>query len=753
MSGANRIFQPCYGKVTSVIQKLKTLLLPSDSLKLQGLYALVGFFLFASIAHHLANIWERPATTILVIFVVGYPLVLLPFVILAERLRPHLIGIPMSRLLILLAVALILSGFVSWRLYRLPLAYQTILITPQVSLAKEVGLIEAKANGLVIPLEQATEMYGWQKRDGGYYATPDARPLQLTFQSVVNRPIILLFQTSPTGGAVNVRLNAQEAGTALVNSRDGQRRISLQTEYRGIPNWLFVSILTIADILTFGLLAGLILCLQELGSVGSQIQKESPHFQQRDLIILFVVGIILHTNNFLSVPIGLNADSRFYLQGALNFLASGNLDKVPPEVGPGTGLLLMPALWLFPENPQGIKLLLHLISLAYIPLCYKLGWQLSGNRLLAILSGLFVANSPDIYFYSNYVMSEIPNIFFILLFCNLLISANLQPSLKFILPLMLTASFATLIRSENTLLFSFAIISLIFSKWQTWRSKPTVAWKPFWVSLLLSVMIAVLPIFWWSHHNWKNHGYFGLSNYMGIVLYDGWVYFGDALGQNFSDAESSSIREIRRITSIFPPVITDQKGVATGWEIYPSLISAGYGRNEAITLMQTAATDSILNDPQVSFEILMTKYEQGLRLGLPYPITYPLPHEPGWGVPVRTEFFIEEPLQYPLFIQIQRIIYVFLDFWYSLLYPWGIIICVLALLFSAIRTPVNIWSILVLIVGTRIFLPLTLSVAFWRYSLAGWLPLQILALVFLSTVIAGAVKSFRTHKNLPTERC
>src|SRR5204863_4835242 len=106
------------------------------------------------------------------------------------------------------------------------------------------------------------------------------------------------------------------------------------------------------------------------------------------LNLLLGLGLLLHQLNILSVPLILDADSTVFLQGAEHLLKYGNLDGVSKLVGPGTTFLFAPILFLFGRNAWGMKIFLHLIALACIPVCYWLGWFFSRNHWVAILSGL-----------------------------------------------------------------------------------------------------------------------------------------------------------------------------------------------------------------------------------------------------------------------------------------------------------------------------------------------------------------------------
>lgn len=717
------------------------------------IYAILGCLLFFGAAHHVINFWELPVLWMFLLFVLGTPALAVLSAFLGRRLAPHIEQIPKKRLFLLALAALLVGSFVAWRTHRVPEAFHTVTIRPDLSASGQVGLLELKGNFQVISLQKAALESGWREENDAYYASPDSRPLLLSFRSPVNKPVTALFLTSPEGGAVEVSLNFQSAQVELSNPLSGQSTLRFVSDYRSIPGWIFVSILTLSDIFTFGLLILVLLVLQEVGDTSAVLRNLSPgvkFFSPRvGLAVLLAFGVLLHTANMLAVPLTLGPDSPAFLQGALHLLEHGNFEGVSQSVGPGSTFLFAPVLWLFGRNAWGLKILLHLIALASIPVAYRLGWQLSKNYLVAFLSGLVVALSPDMFFYSNNLMSDVPNLFLVLLCCSLLFSTLERPTLVGILATLLVGSFATLLRSENILLPVIAALALAASRLWQWLQKSPVDLKRAFLQIGLSVMIASLPILWWSNHNLNTHGFWGMSNYMGVVLYDGWVYFGDASGLPFSKPDSLAVQKIEQAVDEHPIIITDRKGFATGWEIYPALLKSGYTTDQAMDLLKTAALDSIRNNPGLSLRLLFIKLETGLKLGVARSLTYPLPGEPGWGSNQASKYFEADNLGIPLFVRWQRMTDEQAGLWYPHLYPLWTLFCVLALVLSSLRQPVLHWAALAAIVASRIFVPLTMSVPFWRYTLSGWFPLQVIALSCALVLIGGLITILKTGKAAP----
>lgn len=702
--------------------------------------------MFLSLAHHTINYWELPAIKLLFLFLVFVPVGAVGIYLLGKKITPHLFQISRTQFILYGIGALLISSFITWRIYRAPVSYQSITITPHLSQNETVGLIELKADGGVIPLQQTAIQSKWQMKNGVYYATQNSSPLAISFKAMANAPLALLFESSPQSGSVNLALDHAIIEANLQNKVNSNYLVERRARYRGIPNSIFIPVLILLDIITFGVGILLLLILQYLGQ--AYIEQSSgvkPHFSghRLDLGVLLAIGFILHLVNFLASPLLLSSDSGFFLQGASYLLKHGNLDGVSMVVGPGSTLLFAPILFLFGRNPAGIKILLHLLALACIPVSYWLGWKISRNRTVAILSGLIATLSPDLYFYSNYVMTDVPNILLVLVFCALLLSAleSMQP--RWIFVALLTSAFAILLRSENILLLLIGASVLAAEALRRRLQNRSLDWKKPFISLTLAFMIAVLPVLWWSAHNKRIYGFFGMSNYLGVVIYDGWIYYGDASHLAFSDQNSPAIQEIKQATEKYPIAITDKNGYATGWETYPALIKDGYTTDQAMNLLKTAALDSIQKNKDLALKLLFLKLQAGFQPEITFRTTYSLPGEPFFSS--NNEFFDADNTSFPPLIKLQRDVNDFLSVWYPRLYPIWMLVSVLALTLSIFRQPALSWVTLIAIVATRIFIPLTLSVPFWRYTLAGWIPLQIITISWILIFVNGIQSIFGSN--------
>lgn len=682
----------------------------------------------------------------LVLFVVFVPIISGISSLLLKHIQTQLVNVGRGQFFIMAAVALLISIGITWRYYRAPESYHRLTITPIVSQDQKIELIEIKANGDIVRLDNKTvSEAGWQIMDDVLVASSQSKPLVISFKATLNSPVILLFYTTSESGRAGISLENEQTEIELISTENRQKSFTFQAHtYRGVPNSIFIPFLIITDIFSFGSLILFMLFLQEIGQKGMEQTKVLNFFSHRvSLLILLTISSILHLINALAVPLLLDVDSPSHIAGALHLIESGNLDGVSMIRGPGSTFLFAPVLFLFGRNPWGIKIFLHLMAIACVPLSYRIGWQLGKNRWIAFASGLVTALSPDLFLYSNYLMSDLPNVFLVLIFCTAMISALKNLDARWIIAAALIGSFAALFRSENVALLLIGAGALILSiLWRWWKgSLANVAVNL--RNVAFAFVLAALPLLWWSAHNQKAYGFFGLSNYAGEVFYDGWIYFGDASGLSFTDQSSPAVKQINSAIEKYPIATTDPSGTPTGWEIYPSLLKAGYTTEQAFNLFQSAAWDSIKKNKSLAAKLLFIKIEDGLTPGTTHMLTLPLPEE-DFQTP-KMGYFDQENLSIPLFINMQREFNKHLQKWYDTVFPYWVYLCLFAMILSLARSPRAIWITLILITATRIFIPNIMGLSHWRYTIAGLIPLQIIAVNFLAVLIHAAISVFKRN--------
>jgi len=352
------------------------------------------------------------------------------------------------------------------------------------------------------------------------------------------------------------------------------------------------------------------------------------------------------------------------------------------------------------------------------------------------------------------VMSEIPNIFLVLLFCTVLLSAIEKLSPQWIIVAMLAGSLTVLLRSENIILLYLGILSLLVAAWLKWQSKESFSsrgessrrdfyLRPVWI--LVSALLAFLPILAWSAHNSRVNGFFGLSNYAGEVLYTGWVYEAEASHVPFADRSSAAIRLIQEAYGDFTG---DQPGsqVPTGWKIYPFLVQHGYTGEQALEILRQAAVDSIKKDYRTTMDVLLIKIEDSFKPTTTADETIPLPGEPSIISSLKQEYFDEEEYGIPFLILLQRRVYQIIDGYYLYIYPAWAWFCVAAAILCFYRKPFEIWGPLALITMTRIFLPNLFGLSHWRPVVSGLVLMEICALAMAHSILLFFFRRVQTDE-------
>ena len=718
---------------------------PSNNHK-RNLWSLVaGMLITACLSHHIFSIWDRKAIWTLLVFIFFSP----PIAWVLSKVFPQIEyafrQIKNKQVLYILS-AIILGTLATLKLYEAPVSYQTIFITPQVSQNQEVELLEIKVGGDILPIKTKAVENGWSYFNGVLTAKQNSQPLQFIFPVEVNSKISVLLNSSPQSGNILVSLGGSKREVDLSTPSQQQKLITFRSNYRIIPRWLFIPFLVISDLFTFSLLFFVILVLQEKGQEYFVEDSSEKFFSKRvSLIILIILSSLLHLFNALAVPLIVSSDSPHYLQGAVHWLEYGNLDGVSPFCGPGSTFLFAPVLLLFGRNPWGMKVFLHLIAIACVLVGYRLGWQLSKKRWIAFSVGFITMLLPDLYYYSNFIMSDLINLFLVVLFASLLLDALENNSFFRILLPLVVASFATLLRSENLLLLVIGIFCLGIQPAWDWlkgisHKKDVPSQRHNLKSLgilFLAVLIALVPLCLWSFKNLQLNGRFSLRNSPGTVLYDGWIYYTEASGIEIRDEDSSAVQEIEYWITVYPIEITDSSGIATGGEIYPSLIKAGYSSQEAFQLLEQATLNSLKSNLALIPKILKLKVKDAFKPIIYHTVTFPLPGESLQISDIYTEYFSPSIISIPQIINLQRAFYEFFHNHLTGIYRFITLLSLAAAFFSLYRSPFLKWFTLLIIMLTRIFITNLISIAMWRYTIAGIGLLVVFGVMGIAVLIYG----------------
>lgn len=690
------------------------------------------FFVF--LCDHLFSIWEQPAAIIFVTLLLGIPVSLALVLWGNSKIKPDLVWKDRRKIFLIISLLMGIGG--AWFIRSMPEVYQKITITPDLEPQQNIELVEVKVNGNIIPLENLAAESQWEFQNGMVLATLESKPLIIITRDKVAAPVTLLFNTTNQSGSVRVSNGFTATSTDLVASSVRQRSIKLNLGYRGIPYWLFTPFLFLIDWVGCSLLFYLLIILFKQGE--SNIQNEVlPPLRApkhlRNLLILILISCILHAWYALSVPLIVDSDSPGYLDTAVHWVKNGTINGITTIRTPGTTLLFAPFFYFLGRNSWGIKIFLHLLGIGCVPLAYAICWKLSKKSTLSFITGVLVILIPDMYFLSNFVMADIINIFFILLMLLFFIIALKTRAMKWYVSTLLVVSYLVLLRPEN--LVSLGVVVFAFGIQPIWNlfHKPSMEqhsdrhsnYKDL-TKIGIATLLACLPLLWWSAHNYYQQGFFGLSHSVGQPLYDGWIYFGEASRVPIMNLESEAVKEINEVLVRFPPKISDGAGVVTGGEIIVSLQKDGYTIDESMTLLKSAAIDSIGKDWKLSLKVLGLKLYQALRPELLSTLTYNLPHEPFIERPLEPIYFDPETIRVPALILSMRWLNERLERYYLTLYPIWVWIDLVCLFLILLRKPSIRWLVIFIITFTTIFVPILISHGNWHYTCYALILLQII---------------------------
>jgi 4-amino-4-deoxy-L-arabinose transferase-like glycosyltransferase len=701
-----------------------------------------------SLAHHQLNFWGLAWYQQALCVLVGFPIVIVPIYHFLKLTWARGATLSTKRWLIFLLPAVIASGILAWRITLSPFIWHQLEIFPDFQPdISEVRIIEIKLpQGSRIPFADIDRLGGWRIADDTLVADgSNPEPLTYSFRGPIDKPVRITFISLPESPAVSISLDGLISAVVPEGDPGSLKVVNLPVRYRfGVPSGIAMSVIIGIDLLAFLFLFTVLFLAQEIAQSYQPPHRNKQHIPSLHLtsiLILIGLGFSLHSLNLLAVPLVVVGDSTSFLDGALHWVKNLNLDGVSSSRGPGVSMLIIPVMAIFGRNPWGLKIYLHLLAMACIPLCYLLGWQLSGKRWFAFLSGSIAVLTPDLYLYSNLVMSEIPNIFFGLAYLVVLVLALETFQWTWLISSMVIGAFTALVRPENIVMFAVGILFLIVKGFlvirnQQYKSKPINL-----LSMLgLSIFIGILPLFWWSAHNQRVYGFFGLSDYAGEVLYDGWIYFGESSHIPITDQDSSAARIISS-NYVHHPRSADDTDAPTGWDVFPALVNAGYSQQQAFAILRQTAIDSILRNPTLALELLFIKIREGFVPETTATFTIDLPGESSPPDPWKSAYFDEEILIIPFLKSLQQADYVLMDYWYIHGYQLWIWICLTALGLCLYRRPFFLWAPLVVLTAIRILFPTIMGLSHWRYVLSGILPLQLFALagfhslaIFMKTI-------------------
>jgi hypothetical protein len=701
-----------------------------------------------SALHHLVNLWGLPATKILLAVLVVGPAVATVIFLGLGPVWKDFRAVRAARWATFLIPAALIAAALTWRYFAEPEVGHLLEIDPSVGAAgSEVRIMEIRAEyGNTVPLSKFLRLVGWGLEDGILKARdPSAATIQYAFTGPTNEQVRVRFVTSPQGGTAAVTLDGKRIVYDLSGPTGNVTHARLDTQFRwGALNFLIAPILILADWLAAASVLGMIWAAHEIGqdrrSAGAVEVATGLRSHAKSLLIIISMALAIHILSFLSVPLVMTKDSPSYLDGAVHWLTNHNLDGVPPYRGPGTTLLFVPAMAIFGRSPWGVKLGLHLLALACVPLAYWLGWQLGQRRWLAVVAGLIPALTPDLYSYSSIVMTEVLQAFALLVFGILIVSALQTLSPRWILVSALAGSLAVLVRAENIVILCIYLAVLVVvllrrrdpltAQEKGGRSLRTVRGAPMLI-LVGALITAAAPLLAWSAHNARVHGFFGISNAGPGALYDGWMYFGENSGIKIVDPQSDAVRAI---SASIPITAGPDQLAPTVWTVHSALVRDGYTVNEALAVLGRATIESIRAKPVLAWRLLGVKLREGFQPYAVLPDPIPGANRPNQPDRPGAAYFDPEPASPAALIILRQLTYGLIADRYSTVYTVWLWVSAAMLWLSSYRRPWVISGTLAAIAATSMLLPNIIGMSMWRYSIPGLAVVQSIALVSLANL-------------------
>ncbi len=229
----------------------------------------------------------------------------------------------------------------------------------------------------------------------------------------------------------------------------------------------------------------------------------------------------------------------------------------------------------------------------------------------------------------------------------------------------------------------------------------------------------------WSVHNERVYNFFGISDYGGAVLFDGWIYFGENSRIPIADQNSSAVKAIN---AVYQPGLGNTSNVPSSWTIYYLLLKHGYTSEQAFSLLEKASIDSIRNDIPLSWKLLVIKIQKGLDPQASFPATFSVTGEKADFENLNSDYFDQENILFPGLINLQRSLDDMIGKGYQTFYSVWLVLCLGMSFVCLYRKPFFLWVPLSVIALNNIFLPTIMGMSMWRYVLSGIILMQYLFL-------------------------
>lgn len=295
--------------------------------------------------------------------------------------------------------------------------------------------------------------------------------------------------------------------------------------------------------------------------------------------------------------------------------------------GYGLSIFSLPIFWVFNEHSTWpIKILFHLWGIGSAILTFLIAWEISKKEWFALITGIFVVLLSDLPYYGNYLLSWAPAAFFVSLFAYFMVKYFITKRILFLYSSGIISSAAVFIRPEYVLLVG---VFGLFTAIEYIQKNPEILKGQlkdhlgFLRHFVISVVITLTPLFILSWHNYKNNGFFGLTDFTYAVVYEGTIHSTYKVRQDppLVNPNSPAVQEIQAaITNVFPELVSilgvSEDYPKTGLNWYRdswALKQNGYSLEEIKELSYQAVLDTVTNQPLRYLELIILKVYQGLR--------------------------------------------------------------------------------------------------------------------------------------------
>jgi len=265
---------------------------------------LIALFLFSSAAHHLFSFFERPAWMMIGTFFLIMPVFIKTSSLIVNRFIDERHEFDDKRFLFILSSAVVAGLVMAIIFFTTPMSYHTLIVSPEMENDEKFELLEIKVDKDRINFKEVIIPAGWTLNEGVLSGSGRSDIFKISFKDRSNLPITFLIKSSTNDGMMHFSLDRGTQSLDMTNIEGEEAKVTLYSQYRGLPNFLFSSLLFLSDLVLFSMIIFIILLLQDKGTI---LHTPPPQFilseHKKNLTILLILTAVLHSVNALSVPV------------------------------------------------------------------------------------------------------------------------------------------------------------------------------------------------------------------------------------------------------------------------------------------------------------------------------------------------------------------------------------------------------------------------------------------------------------------